>query len=185
MLSSIKGTETVQIGHHLMAIYENIDDEINEAFEFLSEGLRRNEAVMILTEDAGKDKLLKRIKENESALGGNIEELEKRGNVTIESTSSWYFPDGVNLNPDRIIATFTAMVDLAINNGKKAIRIFGDMSAFFKAGFTMDLLNYESKLGKKFDLPLFGVCAFLAENINSLNPKQFEELQEYHNAVWK
>jgi hypothetical protein len=168
-----------------MAIYDNIDDEINEAFEFLMEGLRRNEAVMILTEDVGKEKLLKRIKENESALGGNIEELVKRGNVTIESTSGWYFPDGANLNPDRIIATFTAMVDLAIHNGKKAIRIFGDMSAFFKAGFTMDLLNYESKLGKNFDLPLIGVCAFLAENINSLNPKQFEELQEYHNAVWK
>ena len=26
-------TEIVQIGHHLMAIYENIDDEINKAFE--------------------------------------------------------------------------------------------------------------------------------------------------------
>jgi hypothetical protein len=177
--------ETVQIGHHLMAIYENIDDEINEAYEFLREGLSRNEAVMILTEDVGKDKLLKRIKENEGALGGNIEELEKRGNVTIESTSGWYFPGGANLNPDRIIATFTAMVDLAVYNGKKAIRIFGDMSAFFESGFTLDLLYYESKLGKNFDLPLIGVCAFLAENINSLNPKQFEELQEYHNAVWK
>jgi len=31
MLSSTKRTETVQIGHHLMAIYDNIDDEINEA----------------------------------------------------------------------------------------------------------------------------------------------------------
>jgi DcmR-like sensory protein len=184
MLSSINRTETVHIGHHLMAIYENIDDEINEAFEFLKEGLKRNEAVMILTEDVGKDKLLKRIKEKEQELAGNIEELEKRGDVTIESTSGWYFPDGTNLNPDRIIATFTAMVDLAIHNGKKAIRIFGDMSAFFKAGFSMDLLKYESKLGKKFDLPLIGVCAFLTENINSLSSKQIEELKEYHHAVW-
>ena len=119
MLSSINRTETVHIGHHLMAIYENIDDEINEAFEFLKEGLKRNEAVMILTEDVGKDKLLKRIKEKEQELAGNIEELEKRGDVTIESTSGWYFPDGTNLNPDRIIATFTAMVDLAIHNGKR------------------------------------------------------------------
>jgi DcmR-like sensory protein len=185
VVSSKRRTESVQVGHHLMAIYENIDDEINEAYEFLREGLSRNEAVMILTEDVGKHKLLKRIKENESVLGGNIEELQKRWNVTIESTSGWYFPDGTTPNPDRIIATFTAMVDLAINNGKKAIRIFGDMSAFFKDGFAMDLLNYESKLGKNFELPLIGVCAFLAENINSLNPKQFEELQECHNAVWK
>ena len=76
------------------------------------------------------------------------------------------------------------MVDLAISNGKKAIRIFGDMSAFFKCGFTIDLLNYESMLGKKFELPLVGVCAFLTEDINTLNSKQIEELREYHHAVW-
>ena len=63
------------------------------------------------------------------------------------------------------------MVDLAIHNGKKAIRIFGDMSAFFKAGFTMDLLKYESKLGKNFNLPLIGVCAFLAEKYQFIEPK--------------
>jgi hypothetical protein len=66
----------------------------------------------------------------------NIEELDKKGDVTIESTSEWYFPDGTNPNPDRIIPTFAAMVDLAIFKGKKAIRIFGDMSAFLN----LDLL---------------------------------------------
>ena len=81
----------MQVGHHIIAIYDNIDDEINEAFEFLKEGLKRNEAVMILTEDIGKEKLLRRMKENEHELGGNTEELEKRGDVIIESTSGWYF----------------------------------------------------------------------------------------------
>jgi MEDS: MEthanogen/methylotroph, DcmR Sensory domain len=70
----------------------------------------------------------------------------KNGDVTIESTSEWYFPGGKNPNPDRIIPTFAAMVDLAISKGKNAIRIFGNMSAFFKSGFTTDLLNYESLL---------------------------------------
>jgi hypothetical protein len=31
------------------------------------------------------------------------------------STSEWYFPGGKNPNPDRIIPTFAAMVDLAIS----------------------------------------------------------------------
>jgi hypothetical protein len=80
---------------------------------------------------------------------------------------------------------FVAMVDLAISRGKKAIRIFGDMSSFFECGYTMDLLKYESVLGKRFELPLIGVCAFLTEAVDSLNPKQFEQLQECHHAVWK
>ncbi|HYY51077.1 MAG TPA: MEDS domain-containing protein [Nitrososphaeraceae archaeon] len=183
MSSSKRRTETLQVGHHIIAIYDNIDDEINEAFEFLKEGLKRNEAVMVLTEDIGKEKLLKRMKESKQE-PGNLEELEKRGDVTIESTSGWYFPDGTSPNPDRIIPTFVAMVDLAISKGKKAIRIFGDMSAFFKYGFTLNLLDYESMLGRRFELPLIGICAFLAEDINSLNTKQFEQLQEYHHAVW-
>ena len=109
----------------------------------------------------------------------------RKGDLTIEFTSGWYFPDCTNPNPDRVVAMFVAMVDLAISKGKRAIRIFGDMSAFFKCGFTMDLLKYESMLGKRFELPLIGVCAFLTESINSLNPKQLEQLQECHHDVWK
>jgi len=127
--------------------------------------------------------LLKKMKENEGEFG-KIEDLEKKGDVTIEFTSGWYFPDLTNPNTDRIVAMFVAMVDLAISNGKKAIRIFGDMYSFFKYGFTMDLLKYESVLGKRFELPLIGVCAFLTEAVDSLNPKQFEQLQECHYVVW-
>jgi hypothetical protein len=116
---------------------------------------------------------------------GKIEDLEKKGEVTIKFTSGWYFPDKTNPHTDRIVAMFVAMVDLAISNGKKAIRIFGDMSSFFQYGFTMGLLKYESVLGKRFELPLIGVCAFLTEAVDSLNPKQFEQLQEYHHVVWK
>ena len=72
--SSRKRTETVQVGHHIIAIYPTFEDEINEAFEFLKEGLRRNEAVMVKHEDLGKDMLLKRLRENEEELG-NTEEL--------------------------------------------------------------------------------------------------------------
>jgi hypothetical protein len=56
---SSKRLETVQGGHHIIAIYPTIGDEINEAVEFLKQGLERNEAVMILPEDVEKDKLLK------------------------------------------------------------------------------------------------------------------------------
>jgi hypothetical protein len=28
------------------------------------------------------------------------------------------------------------------------------------------------------------VCAFLTEAVDSINPKQFEQLQEFHHAVW-
>jgi len=58
------------------------------------------------------------------------------------------------------------------------------MSSFFKCGFTKDVLNYELMLGRKFDLPLIGVCAFLTKDISWLSSKQFEQLKEYHYGVW-
>jgi hypothetical protein len=109
----------------------------------------------------------------------------KKGDLTIEFNSGWYFPDHTTPNAGRIVAMFVAMVDLAVSRGKKAIRIFGDMSSFFKYGFTVDLLNFKSVLGKRFELPLIGVCAFLTEDVDSFNPKQFEQLQECHHTVWK
>jgi hypothetical protein len=108
----------------------------------------------------------------------------KKGDLTIEFNSGLYFPDHTTPNAGRIVAMFVAMVDLAISNGKKAIRIFGDMSSFFHCGFTVDLLKYESVLGKRFELPLIGVCAFLTEAVDSFNPEQFEQLQQCHHAVW-
>ena len=47
-------------------------------------------------------------------LGEKAEGLLRKGDVTIESTSDWYFPGNVKPDPSRIIATFTPMVDLAV-----------------------------------------------------------------------
>ena len=120
MVSSTKRTETVQVGHHIIAIYHTFKDEIKEAFEFLKDGLKRNEAVMILTEDLGKELLIKKMKSYEGELG-KIEDLEKKGDVTIEFTSGWYFPDNTNPNTDRIVAMSVAMVNLAVSRGKKPL----------------------------------------------------------------
>lgn len=113
----------------------------------------------------------------------NLKASKKKGEVTIESTSGWYFTGGKPPNPDRVIAMFVAMVDRAVANGKKAIRIFGDMSSFFKHGFDVDLLKYESMLGERFDLQLIGVCAFLTDAVKSYNPKQLEQLKNCHDIV--
>lgn len=76
-MSPKERTEIAQVGNHIIAIYPTFEDEINEAFEFLKEGLKRNESVMILTEDVGKDILLERIRKCEGQLG-KFEGIEKK-----------------------------------------------------------------------------------------------------------
>ena len=57
------------------------------------------------------------------------------------------------------------------------------MSKFESQGL-IHKIQYQLMLHRKFDVPLTGVSAYLAKDVNSLNSKQFEQLQEYHHNVW-
>ena len=72
-----------------------------------------------------------------------------------------------------------------LKKDKKGMRVFGDMSAFFKSGFTKELLEYESCLEQRFNFPAIGICAYDSKDIdNNMTLEQIRQLQQYHNPVW-
>ena len=61
----------------------------------------------------------------------------------------------------------------------------GDMTAFFKKGFTKELFDYESCLEQRFNFPAIGICAYDSNDIdNNMTLEQIRQLQQYHNQVW-
>ncbi len=59
------------------------------------------------------------------------------------------------------------------------------MSAFFKSGFTKELLEYESCLEQRFNFPVIGICAYDSKDIgNNLTLDQIRQLQQQHGIVW-
>jgi hypothetical protein len=173
--------QTVEQGNHIIAIYPNKEEKFDEAFAFLKDGLERNEVVVMTTTDLPKDEIRIRM-ENEWQL--NVTELESRGDIIIRTTEEAYFPDGIP-NIQRTIALWSTLVENCISKGKRGMRVFGDMSAFFKSGFTKELLEYESSLEQRFNFPIIGICAYDSKDIDiNVTLEQIIQLQQHHSTVW-
>jgi len=173
--------QTIEKGNHIIAVYPTKEEKFNEAFDFLKAGLERNEVVVITTTDLSKDEIRVRM-ENEWQL--NIPSLESQGDVIIRTTEEAYFPDGVP-NIQRTNALWATLVENCLCKGKTGMRVFGDMRAFFKSGFTKELLEYESSLEQRFNFPIIGICAYDSKDIkNNFTAEQIGQLQHHHNPVW-
>jgi len=173
--------QTIEKGNHIIAVYPSIEEKFSEAFTFLKDGLERNEVAVMTTTDLPKYEIRARM-ENEWQL--NVAELECQGDVIIRTTEEAYFPDGIP-NIQRTIALWSTLVENCLSKGKKGMRVFGDMSAFFKSGFTKELLEYESCLEQRFNFPIIGICAYDSNDIdNNFTLEQIRQLQQHHDPVW-
>ncbi len=177
----VQRLQTIEKGNHIIAVYPSKQEKFNEAFAFLKDGLERNEVAVITTTDLPKDEIRARM-ENDWQL--NVSELESRGDFIIRTTEEIYFPDGIP-NIQRTFALWSALVENCLHKGKKGMRVFGDMSAFFKCGFTKELLEYESCLEQRFNLPIIGICAYDSKDINNnLNLEEVRQLKQHHDTIW-
>lgn len=172
--------QTIEQGNHIIAVYPSKDEKFNEAFAFLKEGLQRNEVVVLTTTDLPKPEIRARM---ESEWGVNVVELETRGDIIIRTTEELYFPDGVP-NIQRTIALWSTLVENSLSKGKRGIRVFGDMTAFFRHGFTKELVDYESCLEQKFNFPAIGICAYDSRDMDNMTVEQIRLLQQHHSPVW-
>jgi hypothetical protein len=173
--------QTIEQGNHIIAVYANKDEKFNEAFAFLKDGLQRNEVIVLTTTDLSKEEIRAKMR-NEWKV--NVAQLESRGDIIIRTTEEVYFPDGIP-NIQRTMALWSTLVENCLSKGKRGIRVFGDMTAFFKNGFTKELLEYESCLEQRFNFPAIGICAYDSKDIsNNITLEQIRQLQQHHNPVW-
>jgi hypothetical protein len=173
--------QTVEHGNHIIAVYSNKDEKFNEAFAFLKEGLERNEVVVLTTTDLPKDQVRDRIRKEWEV---DVEELESRGDIIIRTTEELYFPDGIP-NIQRTMALWSTLVENSLSKGKRGMRVFGDMTAFFKMGFTKELFEYELCLEPRFNFPAIGICAYDSKDIqDNMTSEQIRQLRQNHNPVW-
>jgi hypothetical protein len=172
--------QTLVVGNHVIAVYPTKEEKFNEAFAFLKEGLQRNEVLVLTTTDLLKDEIRVRMRDEWKV---DVLELESKGDIIIRTTEELYFPDGVP-NIQRTKALWSTLVENSLNKGKRGLRVVGDMGAFFKNGFTKELLEYESCLEQRFNFPVIGICAYDSKDVSSLTSEQVRQLQQNHNPVW-
>ena len=181
MLSHPKRGQVVETGNHIVVIYPDKETELEEAFEFLKSGLEKNEIIMLITDDIPKDEIRKKIRVEWNV---DADTLEKNGYLIIKTTPEWYFPYGLP-SAHKLNMVWISMIDYPHIKGKNGVRVFTDMSAFFRYGFVRELLLYESTLEKQFDFPFTVICAYKSKDIETLNQTQQNMLKGHHCLTWK
>ena len=173
--------ESVELGNHIIAVYQDKKEKLKEAFDFLKQGLDKDEIVMLVTDEMSKDEIRRNMQDEWKI---DVESLESRDRVIIKDVNEWYFQyDGPNA--ERLKTQWLALSETARVRGKHGIRAVGDMAAFFKRGFVKDLINYESMLEPKFNIPMTAICAYDTRDIKALSTEQFNILCEHHVVLWK
>lgn len=168
--------KTVESHDHILAIYPDAYAKLEEAFEFLKDGLDRNEAIILLTDEMTRDDILKRMSRDWKI---DAYLLEKNGDITVSSVKEWYFPRGF-VDSEAIMEKWKAASELAERNGRAGLRVFGDASPWFANGFDREIVEYEAQMERKFDIPMTAVCGYTEADMKKLTPLQVKTLHERH-----
>jgi hypothetical protein len=174
-MMSQEQNQEIEKGSHILKVYPDKETELENALEFMRSGLERNEVTMLITDNKSKGEIRKKISE----WNVNVDTLEKNGYIFIKTTAEWYFPYEPP-SAHRLNATWISMINYPSIKGKSGMRIFTDMSAFFRYGFVKELILYESTLEKKFDYPFTVLCGYQSKDFGSLTQRQQSTLKEHH-----
>ena len=109
-------SQKLEVGNHILAIYNNREEKFNEIFEFLKMGFLRNEVAMLITEELTKEEIIERMKAN--LRDKNIEKIIEEGDFIIKSTSEWYFLGGVP-SIQRTKALWAELLNRLVKEAKK------------------------------------------------------------------
>jgi hypothetical protein len=176
-------SQKLEVGDHMIAVYNNREEKFNEIFEFLKMGILRNEVAMLITEELTKEEIIEKMRTTLKV--NDIEEIISNGDFIIKSTSEWYFPGGVP-SIQRTKALWAELLNRLAERGKKGLRVVGDVSAFFKYGLQKQLIQYELSLEQKFDFPLTAICSYNKEDLSKyFTVDEIKEIEMHHNPVWK
>jgi hypothetical protein len=184
--------------NHILSIYENSKEKFDHAFEYLSEGISKNESILLITDELSEEDVLKIMEKK--YLNLNVPRLRNEGIITIESTSRWYYSDN-SVNIEKIKSKWKIAVDDTLStksslssnsSSSKGLRVFADVKAFFRAdklennkeiNYVDELIKYETSLEKRFPFPMNAICAYESEDIAGLDKNQLQILMQHHGLV--
>lgn len=172
---------SLEMGDHVFVVYPNQDAKLRDCFSFLRDGFDNNEFLFVMLESLSKDEIFKKIAKEWNI--DNMEELEGiKGDILITTPKEWYYPDG-DFDTFRILKKWELTFSNASKRGKKGLRSFIDVTAFFIEGLENALISYDKILEKQFSFPFLSVYAYKMEDIKKMTPQQYALLTTNH-GIW-
>lgn len=177
---AISRINNIGLKDHVLASYQSSTDEIQDAMQFLKNGIKNNECVMIVARrDFGLDEIAEAFTTN----GIDAGKLMSNNSLLLVDNKEWYLPDE-KVDKHRIIDQWKHLIDRSLESGKKGLRAFCMMDTFFEHNFVEELVDYENELPLRFDTPFLAICAYKQSDLDKLSNSQRARMVECHNSMW-
>ncbi|MEP6576188.1 MAG: MEDS domain-containing protein [Nitrososphaerota archaeon] len=177
---AISRINNIGLRDHVLASYQSLTDEIQDAVQFLKNGIKNNECVMVVgRRDFGFDEIAEAFTTN----GIDVGKLMSNNSLMVIDSKEWYIPDE-KFDKHRIIDQWNDLVSRSIVIGKKGLRTFCMMDTFFEHNYVEELVDYESELPRRFDIPFLAICAYKQSDLDKLSNSQRARMVKCHNPVW-
>lgn len=171
---------SAQLTDHILAIYEDQEQELAEAISFVKRAVPNNEtALFILREDIN----VEAVKERIARCGLDVDSLVRDGSLIFTKNVDWYLPDG-RMDKQRLLAQWNRLVETCVRSGKNGVRAFCMMDCMFEHNLESESVDYEVDYPPKLDIALVPICAYRKQDIDRLSDDQKRRLLTCHNKVW-
>lgn len=164
----------------MFVVYPNEGAKLRDCFSFLKSGFDNNEFLFIMWILCLKMKLLKELPKNGTFNMKDFEGL--KDDIIITTLKELYYPDG-DFNTYRILKKWEFAFSNASKRGKRGLRAFVDVTAFFIGGLENALIPCDEILEKQFSFPFLSVYAYKMDDIKKMTPQQYALLNTNH-GIW-
>lgn len=181
ILTPSKGRfDNVNLCDHILVTYNTLQEELMDVAEFINRGIELDELNLLLIRS---DMSLERTSTLLKSVGlSNLDDILNSKSLLILKNEDWYIPDG-RVDKYRIINQWHDLVNKSIQSGKNGLRAFCMMDCFFETGFSKEVVDYESTLPSKFQIPFVPVCAYRQNDFNLLSESEKQRMIESHNHM--
>lgn len=172
--------ETIKLTDHVLASYNELREELEDAADFIKKGISSDESnLLLIRNDMDTSNTVNILRPKGLS---NIDILIEDKSLIIMRNEEWYIPDG-KVDKQRIINQWHNLVSQSIQSGKKGLRAFCMMDCFFEHGHTMEVVDYERTLPLQFEIPFVSICAYRQSDLDCLPKQEKQKLMECHNHI--
>ena len=130
------------LGSHIASFYRNLSELRGVAVPFIHKGLKQGDRCICIVEEESRDDLQVILQER----GVDVEAALASGQLSILTAEETYLSSGL-FSPEKVIALYEGMLNTAIREGYRTVRITGETNWALRECPGVDrLLEYEAKI---------------------------------------
>jgi hypothetical protein len=167
-----------EYGAHYIIIYPDLDTLRELYSNYIHKQIEQNNEIVLInpfyeTTDSVRQVL------SEYNRGLDVSKYEKEKSLVIIDSLEEYFGQEPDMYFKKSLANYAKQI------GKDGLSILGDIGAYPHKSKHDDLVDYESSLPTKYDVPMKGFCLYHQKDFDKFSNEQKQKLIEYHGKALK